>query len=922
RFAYDEDKRKMPKDRTTFLDKSSCNHNPRKEREYKKAVYRLGTASKQDKDKPSMPEAGEKLFEAVGNSTRKNTCKMFCPSEERIHRPTLRGPLVQNSLSEELKQTRNLERRRAVQESNNQNEHYHFPHKGNKAQEQQQCLSEELKLKRLKLVKIRSRALDAERNSLQSQGKSHSDFCRYTSKQSHGFAKTATSEINLNVPKMAKQESVKLAQRSKLSASCQRDKAGYKSSELFSCSPPKDASVEQDRSIIGVQSSSLHNKDHIKPISRSPYEHISSISTSKESIASKSAFSNKRSCIIASSQKGKTPSTTSSITEVTLGEQFQETVKRFPGTEKMTKGAQSFSTLSDQHKICMFVYSVTTTQDAVCVIQMLLVEEIHQARSHKLLEVSVVKSYGELTCMEIDPPEEATTISLNNDHIHEDLLIVLDTNILLSHLDFVKKMKTHGLGALGFPNILIPWVVLQELDALKNGKLSGSAAHKATPAVHYIYMCLKNQEPHLWGQSMQQAAQAVYGLKAENNDDRVLHCCLQYQTLYPGVSLVLCTNDKNLCSKAILCGVRALSKADLVFEVERLKSEGWPQLYQTPCITKLAQSVKDKKENGSEDEEMLAAAEAREVRTCICVLEDALQEALSHVLTTEMQHAYGELWQEIVLVKPPWTLSDLLQCFKKHWIAVFGIIFQRNLLKIIESLGDTLCKGKTMDRCSVQLLVQQAQELLQAFGHRSDYSGHLLRALSYLEPLPHRLCQPNRRTQETPGISTISADGDDTLMAEDSLPDVSSLYQEVWAVFEDIWKNICQISSEVFSGLGFICGSSQVSRPEKKESFPEGAIVCLHKLTITVQQLLHIFERVLSSNCCYEDVESLFTFISASELVAIKPSFTVTDLCECLSQQEYREKMHVGGKQLAHLGQQLERCTSDVAHMSGSSSWT
>ena len=31
------------------------------------------------------------------------------------------------------------------------------------------------------------------------------------------------------------------------------------------------------------------------------------------------------------------------------------------------------------------------------------------------------------------------------------------------------------------------------------------------------------------------------GVSAENNDDRVLQCCLQYQSLYPECALILCT---------------------------------------------------------------------------------------------------------------------------------------------------------------------------------------------------------------------------------------------------------------------------------------------------------------------------------------------------------------------------------------------
>ncbi len=62
---------------------------------------------------------------------------------------------------------------------------------------------------------------------------------------------------------------------------------------------------------------------------------------------------------------------------------------------------------------------------------------------------------------------------------------------------------------LGFPVVLIPWVVLQELDSLKSGRgLSGSVAHLASPAISYINNCLKSRASHLWGQSMQQAAES------------------------------------------------------------------------------------------------------------------------------------------------------------------------------------------------------------------------------------------------------------------------------------------------------------------------------------------------------------------------------------------------------------------------------
>nr|XP_005725375.1 PREDICTED: uncharacterized protein LOC102199231 [Pundamilia nyererei] len=51
---------------------------------------------------------------------------------------------------------------------------------------------------------------------------------------------------------------------------------------------------------------------------------------------------------------------------------------------------------------------------------------------------------------------------------------------------------------------------LQEMDSLKRRRsLSGSVAHLATPAISYIYNCLRSQEPLLWGQSMQQDAESI-----------------------------------------------------------------------------------------------------------------------------------------------------------------------------------------------------------------------------------------------------------------------------------------------------------------------------------------------------------------------------------------------------------------------------
>ncbi|XP_052391471.1 transcriptional protein SWT1 isoform X1 [Carassius gibelio] len=543
-----------------------------------------------------------------------------------------------------------------------------------------------------------------------------------------------------------------------------------------------------------------------------------------------------------------------------------------------------------------------------CDHEMELVEELHLARSERRLEVKLVENCGELTCMDIDPPEEGAGTMLKNQH-KQGLLIVLDTNVLLSHLDFVKKIRTHGLGGLGFPTLLIPWVVLQELDYLKSGKLSSKVEDKARPAVHYIYSCLKCQEPRLVGQSMQQASQAVGGPGVVNNDDRVLQCCLQYQALYPEGAVVLCTNDKNLCSKALLSGVKALSKADLVKEVEGTRSTIINYIHALPTVPPSARPLEKAEEEGSQNKRHSDAAEERQLSECVSLLESCLQGALSEVLEEEMKAAYGELWTEIVYVKPPWNLEGLLKCFKKHWIAVFGSIIKRSLLRCVEMLSDCLCSDRSIEHISFLSALRLAAELLSALASRSQYNGHVAQALSTIHMLQQRLQSPKAPVE---GNDT---DKEDSLMAEieeDVAPPPRTSHQEVWALFESIWNNVCQISSSLFSVLNYTPGATE-PRQRSTSPPPQEALSCLQRLSTALKQLLEALQRLLSAGSSVQDAQSLLSFIQTSEIAATEPRFTATELFNCVSQQEYREKLCVGGAQLSELYVNLDHCAAALS---------
>nr|KAF6414502.1 SWT1 RNA endoribonuclease-like protein [Molossus molossus] len=141
--------------------------------------------------------------------------------------------------------------------------------------------------------------------------------------------------------------------------------------------------------------------------------------------------------------------------------------------------------------------------------QMQIVEELHAARVGKSVDLPVVPPAGELASMEIDLVEDDVHSSAANTASDKQLLIVIDTNILMNHLKFVRILKTTEVPGFDKLVLIIPWIVVQELDRMKAGKLLKYAQHKAVPAVRFINDSLKSQDRNLWGQSIQLASQKL-----------------------------------------------------------------------------------------------------------------------------------------------------------------------------------------------------------------------------------------------------------------------------------------------------------------------------------------------------------------------------------------------------------------------------
>ncbi|CAO0800098.1 unnamed protein product [Mucor circinelloides] len=146
-------------------------------------------------------------------------------------------------------------------------------------------------------------------------------------------------------------------------------------------------------------------------------------------------------------------------------------------------------------------------------------------------------------------------------------ICVLDTNFLLSKLGFLDTVLDLASENPGSLLVLLPWVVIRELDGLKQGNPDISAG--ARKAMRFIELRLRDKIISLRGQKMNEVWSKDM-LKNQNikGDDRILDCCMYFQqATHKRVTLL--SNDRNLCIKVMVHDVDSIS-AESVPKMEAL----------------------------------------------------------------------------------------------------------------------------------------------------------------------------------------------------------------------------------------------------------------------------------------------------------------------------------------------------------------
>ncbi|XP_053381277.1 uncharacterized protein LOC123554913 [Mercenaria mercenaria] len=394
---------------------------------------------------------------------------------------------------------------------------------------------------------------------------------------------------------------------------------------------------------------------------------------------------------------------------------------------------------------------------------------------------------------------------------YQTITVVVDTNILISNLELLDTLKDYQLpGSSVRPCLFIPWIVLRELDALKEtvkpGKLNLSLAtqKKARTGISFLKTLFSCKHPRVKGQTPKQAEEASHNFKSKCNDDVILQACLQCQKL--GTCVVLLTNDNNLINKSLVSSVPAFNAKDIMSGLQvtannissiseqhtqvqcqtqasgpcqtpasglcqnpaRVQCQNPARVqcqtpasglcrtpasvqYQTPssgpCQTLAISVQKDSSVCKGKNVRQEVMPSSKLQQTCLadrilseektstidtlvddmyCKMKTVLHEALGKILEEEMQKAYDDIWKDIVYKKPPWGLKDVLECWKKHWIAVFGLVFPRHLSENIHQLLDHISSPKGVTVNVIFDICKESSEILEEASTRNVYGPRIL----------------------------------------------------------------------------------------------------------------------------------------------------------------------------------------------------
>ncbi|KAK4876931.1 hypothetical protein RN001_009437 [Aquatica leii] len=323
-------------------------------------------------------------------------------------------------------------------------------------------------------------------------------------------------------------------------------------------------------------------------------------------------------------------------------------------------GSQSSTTNVTPEPVFESPTKVNTSNDSDLSMDWSYIEEkkiltkINEMRNEDIItRVTPSSKFQECIAKELEP-------ILHNDTILKDIYVVVDTNIFISHLDVIGKVLGIKVNGVAAPIILIPWIVIQELDFLKESRTDSKLKRKSQSAIHFINDKLSKKHPQVKGQSVRDAAKQNFSSK--NADDSILHCCLQI--IGKQNRAMLLSNDINLRNKAIIHNVDAYSHTEIIDTLDPYRG-----------LSNNADICRGK-----------------DIELCF-------RNLFSFIIFTQLRESYGATLSTVHpdVKNPPWTLIKCLNLFQKFWQPIFSMFLQKQFIHKVGQCADLINKFGNLD---------------------------------------------------------------------------------------------------------------------------------------------------------------------------------------------------------------------------------
>ncbi|CAO1393167.1 unnamed protein product [Diamesa serratosioi] len=157
----------------------------------------------------------------------------------------------------------------------------------------------------------------------------------------------------------------------------------------------------------------------------------------------------------------------------------------------------------------------------------------------------------------MSPIDKLRTSHRNVQHSEDHFYFVIDTNVFLSNLDFIKSIMGKKFHYIGIAVIYVPYMVLNELDKIKS--YDDDLARLARRAIKFINDNLKLKNIQFCAQS---ATEQMEIIQIDCGDDLILNACLQINKITPKVLFL--SNDTNLRNKAHANQICSMNKDECV----------------------------------------------------------------------------------------------------------------------------------------------------------------------------------------------------------------------------------------------------------------------------------------------------------------------------------------------------------------------